>query len=222
MATVYHSEGNFENAYILYFKFMTLFLEKILTHPEYKAVPAQLKRSNQEKLKEVLPLTEKLKSKLLDRYQSEYTQFLAAKEAERVRREAEQRARDVQRNKMRGSQVPNTPLDVGLAQLDISGSIPPMPSAPDSDSLLDQVVYPNDFPSQPTNKSNLPAGLLLPDSNKATPKFDRNLKPSDSLLEGNLRCVLVPADTMAKFLSLAGRNTANNVETCGILAGRLV
>lgn len=221
MATVYHAEGNFENAYILYFKFMTLFLEKILTHPEYKAVPAQLKRSNQEKLKEVLPLTEKLKSKLFDRYQAEYTQFLAAK-ADRVRREAEQRAREIQRNKMRASQVPNASLDAGMAQLDISSSIPPMPSAPDSDSMLDQVVYPNDFPSQPTNKSNLPAGLLLPDSNKATPKFDRNLKPSDSLIEGNLRCVLVPADTMAKFLSLAGRNTTNNVETCGILAGRLV
>lgn len=26
---------------------------------------------------------------------------------------------------------------------------------------------------------------------------------------------------MAKFLSLASKNTANNVETCGILAGRL-
>lgn len=225
MATVYHAEGNFENAYILYFKFMTLFLEKILTHPEYKAVPAQLKRSNQEKLKDVLPLTEKLKSKLLERYQTEYTQFLAAKEAERVRREADQRARELQRNKMRASQVPNASLDAGLAKLDISGSIPPMPSAPDSDSMLDQVVYPNDFPSKTTNKSNLPAGLLLPDSNKSTPKFDRNLKPlahSDSLIEGNLRCVLVPADTMAKFLSLASRNTSNNVETCGILAGRLV
>lgn len=41
-----------------------------------------------------------------------------------------------------------------------------MPSAPD---LLDQVVYPNDFPTGP-NKSNLPtSGLLLPDSHKAMP-----------------------------------------------------
>lgn len=46
----------------------------------------------------------------------------------------------------------------------------PMPSAPD---LLDQVVYPNDFPTGP-NKSNLPtSGLLLPDSHKAMPpKYD--------------------------------------------------
>lgn len=36
MATVYHAEGNLENAYILYIKFMTLFLDKILSHPEYK------------------------------------------------------------------------------------------------------------------------------------------------------------------------------------------
>lgn len=122
-----------------------------------------------------------------------------------------------------------------------------MPSAPD---LLDQVVYPNDFPTGP-NKSNLPtSGLLLPDSHKAMPSkyfafslpilldpilkkfvlylprpsFDRTLKPtasSESLMEGFLRQILVPQDTMSKFLALASKNTANNVETCGILAGRL-
>lgn len=42
-----------------------------------------------------------------------------------------------------------------------------MPSAPD---ILDQVMYPNDFPTGP-NRSNLPSsGLLLPDSNKALPQ----------------------------------------------------
>lgn len=40
-------------------------------------------------------------------------------------------------------------------------------------------------------------------------------------MEGFLRQILVPQDTMSKFLALASKNTANNVETCGILAGRL-
>lgn len=56
------------------------------------------------------------------------------------------------------------------------------------------------------------------------PAFDRTLKPtvsSESLMEGFLRQILVPQDTMSKFLALASKNTANNVETCGILAGRL-
>lgn len=42
MANVYLEEGNLENAYILYMKFMTLFVEKIRKHPEYTSVPAQV------------------------------------------------------------------------------------------------------------------------------------------------------------------------------------
>lgn len=56
------------------------------------------------------------------------------------------------------------------------------------------------------------------------PYFDRSLKPDappTSLLEGFLRQIVVPDDTMTKFLTLANKNTVNNVETCGILAGRL-
>lgn len=56
------------------------------------------------------------------------------------------------------------------------------------------------------------------------PSIDRTLKPTsnESLAEGNLRSVLIPQDTMFKFLLLAAKNTASNIETCGILAGRLV
>lgn len=48
-----------------------------------------------------------------------------------------------------------------------SSDIQPLPSAPD---LLDQVMYPNDFPTGP-GRSNLPSsGLLLPDSNRTLPQ----------------------------------------------------
>lgn len=72
MANVYLAEGSLENAYILYMKFMTLFLEKIRKHPEYASVPAQVKAVNQAKLKEVMPKAEKLKQKLLDQYAKEH------------------------------------------------------------------------------------------------------------------------------------------------------
>lgn len=60
-----------------------------------------------------------------------------------------------------------------------------------------------------------------------SPHVDRSLKPvpdttnTTSLLGGSLRQIVVPDDTMSKFLSLASKNTSNNVETCGILAGCL-
>lgn len=108
MANVYYSEGNLENAYILYFRFMTLFIEKIPAHPEYKTVPGNLKKPNLDKLKEIMPLTEKLKAKLLERYEAEYTQFLINKEAERAKeieraKEAERAANESLKNKVNGN-----------------------------------------------------------------------------------------------------------------------
>lgn len=72
MANVYLEENNFENAYVLYIKYMTLFIEKIRKHPEYASVPADMKATNQAKLKEVMPKAEKLKAQLLDQYTKEY------------------------------------------------------------------------------------------------------------------------------------------------------
>lgn len=87
------------------------------------------------------------------------------------------------------------------------------PSAPDL-SDLDRVIYPNDFPTDPQK----PSQGLLPGTK---PAYDRTIKPSISLVEGGLRTVKVPENTMEKFLELAKSNTARNVETCGILAGQL-
>jgi len=89
MANVYYSEGNYENAYTLFIRFMTLFLEKIQTHPEYKTLALSIKQSNQLKIKEILPVTEQLKLKLLDAYQKEYAQYLVCKENERSCKELE-------------------------------------------------------------------------------------------------------------------------------------
>uniref|UniRef100_A0A1B0DIQ1 Uncharacterized protein n=2 Tax=Phlebotomus papatasi TaxID=29031 RepID=A0A1B0DIQ1_PHLPP len=211
MANVYLSEGNLEDAYILYMKFMTLFIEKIKSHPEYKTVAAATKQQNQAKLKEVLPITEKLKTTLLGRYEKEYTQFLANKEAERAKEAAA--ARERAKNSI---PPPTASLSGASAATDFA------PSAPNAE-LLDSIVYPNDFPSDPNRSSS--SGLILPDSDKkhpTRPTFDRNLKPSSSsLLDGTLRTVVVPIDTMTSFLELAKSNTQSNVETCAILAGAL-
>lgn len=85
MASVYLKEGSVENAYILYFKFMALFIEKVKLHPEYKTLPNSVKQPINSKLKEVMPVCEKLKEDLLTRYKKEYKQFLIEKEKERMR-----------------------------------------------------------------------------------------------------------------------------------------
>lgn len=79
MADVYLNEGSWENAYILYMKFMTLFLEKIRKHPDFKTVPVVERAQNDAKLKEVLPKAEKLKMKLLEIYEQEHKFYLKNK-----------------------------------------------------------------------------------------------------------------------------------------------
>nr|CAD7257741.1 unnamed protein product [Timema shepardi] len=75
MADVYMKEGNLENAFILYMKFMTLFIEKIRYHPDFSTVPVTDRATNAQKLREVMPKAEKLKSQLMECYENEYKRY---------------------------------------------------------------------------------------------------------------------------------------------------
>ena len=61
------------------------------------------------------------------------------------------------------------------------------------------------------------------------PDVDRTTKPDHFLSTGvtsankyGLKDVLVPRDIVVKFLNVAQTNTNRNVETCGILSGKMV
>ena len=56
------------------------------------------------------------------------------------------------------------------------------------------------------------------------PSFDRTLKPkaNNQANNYNLRTVYLPNDLIKKFLEVSASNTQRNIETCGILAGKLV
>lgn len=207
MAKVYMQEGNYENAYILFMRFLTLFVEKINEHPKIKEIPANVKKVNKEKMKEIMELTEKLKVKLLERYKKEYEQFLIDQENERKKTMEEAKRKEIEdaRNKTAKSNFPNP------------GSF--VPSAPNF-AELDQIVYPNDFPTDPQKPSQVPSGLIqISDVKPILPSFDRSTKPTPfhSLMEGGLRTIVIPDDTMKKFLDVARSNTVRNIETCGIL-----
>lgn len=165
MANVYLNEGNHENAFILYMRYMTLFIEKIRSHPDYASVKTQVKAINKSIKEEIMPTTEKLRNKLLTQYQREYEQFLAHKEALRVRemeRERQKQREEANRRAAAAAAASGGVPSLIPANLHVqmdSGNL--LPSAPEL-GLLDQVVYPNDFPT-PSNRSNLPSsGLLLP------------------------------------------------------------
>lgn len=56
----------------------------------------------------------------------------------------------------------------------------------------------------------------------SAPSFDRSTKPTSTLsASDSLRKVIIPLSLSQDFLSAAAENTNRNIETCGILAGKL-
>lgn len=79
--------------------------------------------------------------------------------------------------------------------------------------------YMNDF-----DLSTLNFEILNVLFSNGAPNFDRSTKPDHFTSTGfsGLRQVIVPSDLMRKFMVLAEHNTLRNIETCGILAGKMV
>lgn len=80
MASVYLEEGNLENAFVLYNKFITLFVEKLPSHRDYQQCEVPEKQDIMKKLKEIaFPRTDELKKDLLRKYNTEYQEYLQSK-----------------------------------------------------------------------------------------------------------------------------------------------
>nr|CAH0109413.1 unnamed protein product [Daphnia galeata] len=221
MADVYYKEGSIESAYTLYLKFLTIFVEKIIEHPEYHTLsPAERSQFNP-KIKDVFPKTETLKQKLHQIFQEEhdmYEEEMAKKKLEeslrlekemeilRIKKEEEEKRRQYSEEKERlmgrvGYQIPpEQPI-----QLKPDEKIPTFPASN---------LYPSNQVPSMTHETKASA--------REVPGFDRNLKPRTIFLgPSGLRTVVLPAALLDEFVSLANSNTRSNVETCGILAGKL-
>ncbi|KAG7232800.1 hypothetical protein INR49_008077, partial [Caranx melampygus] len=79
MAAVYLEEGSLENAYVLYTKFITLFVEKLPSHRDYQQSSVPDKQLIMKKLQEVaFPRRDELKKRLEEKYSREHTEYLRA------------------------------------------------------------------------------------------------------------------------------------------------
>ncbi|XP_059518751.1 AMSH-like protease isoform X2 [Myotis daubentonii] len=210
MASVYLEEGNLENAFVLYNKFITLFVEKLPSHRDYQqcAVPEKqdimknkyraefLKKLEHQRLIEA----ERKRIAQMRQQQLETEQFLFF--------EDQLKKQELARGQMRSQETP------ALSE-QIDGSALSCFPKHQNNSLL------NVFADQP-NKSDA--------TNYAShsPPVNRALKPAATLsavqnlvVEG-LRCVVLSRDLCHRFLLLAESNTARGIETCGILCGKLM
>ncbi|XP_063066787.1 STAM-binding protein-like A [Engraulis encrasicolus] len=101
MANIYADEGNTEHAFILYNKYITLFIEKLPKHKDYKTANIPEKKETMRKLKEIaFPKAEELKELLLKQYDKDYAEYLVRKKAEEeahARELARQRQQEAER-----------------------------------------------------------------------------------------------------------------------------
>ncbi|CAI6346711.1 unnamed protein product [Macrosiphum euphorbiae] len=223
MADVYTKENNLEQAYILYMRFMTLFLETINEHPDYKNVPIEERNLNYRALRDVLPKTENIKAKLLEQYSTEYELYQEQKALEEFKEKREQKVLNIEQS--------NTPPSKNVAQEHLNSIL--------DNSKVPELNTPTSFElRQPdhnlinftelndnTLTSNMPTySNSKIQFNQHKPIVDRSTKPmlnKNTSNPYNLRQIIVPGNLTRRFLEQAQRNTSNNLETCGILAGKL-
>ncbi|XP_039180186.1 STAM-binding protein isoform X2 [Crotalus tigris] len=197
MATIYSEEGNIERAFILYNKYITLFLEKLPKHREYKTAIIPEKRETVKKLKEVaFPKAEELKKELLAKYNKEYAEYNIQKkkqEEEFARTLALQQQLEEERQRVARMKQQQAEQEQFHAFEDM-------------------------IRRQELEKERL---RVVQQFGTATPGPLEDPLIPDAVIDG-LRHIIVPRELCHKFLQLADANTARGVETCGILCGKLM
>jgi len=246
MGDVYYDEENTENAYVLYLKYLTLFVEKLRQHPEFKSQCAPEKSRINSHVRRVMERSEKLKLTLKSSYERQYAAWKASEE-ERERLEKQARAKEGQRLREElGKRYHDEKEKTLAAQRDYEAALFHQIQA-DKEAEAEQLELAikmskqheaegkaraerNTAAAVPPDRSTKPSApsssaAAPPPENSLPSVPDRSTKPSSASLysnaAGGLRTVVVPSMAEGKFLSVAQPNTSRNVETCAILAGKL-
>ncbi|XP_061906641.1 STAM-binding protein-like A isoform X3 [Entelurus aequoreus] len=250
MAHVYAEEGNIEHAFVLYNKYITLFIEKLPRHRDYKTANIPEKKDTLKKLKDVaFPQAEILKKALTKRFEQEYAQYLVKKKAEeeaqaleqsRQRALNEERERVAVMTRRQQEQEQFSAFEEMIRRQELERERQRVllefatPSAPAPDTPLIPGIQgpPALSPNDPLGPRDMSGGINHQDNRTSAvvspPTFDRTLKPGSLVSPGNnnvtvdaLRQLAVPSELCRHFLRLAEANTSRAVETCGILCGKL-
>ncbi|KAG8193409.1 hypothetical protein JTE90_009634 [Oedothorax gibbosus] len=210
MAKMYLDEGELENSFILYTKYMTLFIEQIPKHPDYGSLTELERITTRKKLETIFSIAEKIKASIRVSYTKKYEQWkedMEKQEAEEQLRqlqlyEEQQKRLKEQKQREEFEKEKNWRLEQGREML---RNTEPPPVYPESVDIIDTYSLPgNDYtPSVPDNEEDRspvsrqsvysPSPSLcslqsIPSSieNRAisTPSIDRSTKPRSLLSPG--------------------------------------
>ncbi|XP_030256646.1 AMSH-like protease isoform X6 [Sparus aurata] len=230
MAAVYLEEGSLENAYVLYTKFITLFVEKLPAHRDYQQCSVPEKQLIMKKLQEVaFPRKDELKTRLQEKYSREHSEYLRAQacsqaammvdgcgqqlqqlslldeDRKRILLLEEERQRVAALRRMQIESEQFRYFEDQLRRQELANRRgEEEEQKPIRDGARSQGADPN--------RNRPPAPIRQPAATLAGVQTQR--------VEG-LRRVVIPRDLTYRFLLLADSNTARGIETCGVLCGRL-
>ncbi|KAM6951872.1 AMSH-like protease [Aplochiton taeniatus] len=239
MAAVYLEEGSLENAYVLYNKFITLFVEKLPGHKDYQQCCVPEKHLIMKKLQEVaFPRKDQLKKLLQEKYNREHSEYLRTQnqalvvegcgqqlqrltllEEERQRltllEEERQRVATLRRMQIESEQFRH--FEDQLRRQELANrrgeeAEQKVPEVTDGSCLSRQPMRNHVRPQADSNRNRPPPTASRPSVTLAGVHSQR--------VEG-LRRVVIPKDLTYRFLLLADSSTARGIETCGVLCGKL-
>lgn len=244
MAAVYLEEGSLENAYVLYTKFITLFVEKLPGHKDYQQCSIPERQLIMKKLQEVaFPRKDELKKRLQEKYSREHSEYLRAQsqpvvvdrcgqqlqqlsllDEDRKRglmlEEEKQRVAALRRMQIESEQFRYFEDQLRRQEL---ANRRGEEAEPKANTKVPEVTDGSCLSKQPV-KNNIRSQGADPNRNRPSAPISQ---PAATLagvhtqrVEG-LRRVVIPRDLTYRFLLLADSNTTRGIETCGVLCGRL-
>ncbi|XP_067858628.1 AMSH-like protease [Heptranchias perlo] len=244
MASVYLEEGNLENAFVLYNKFITLFVEKLPKHRHYQTCAIPEKQDILKKLKEVaFPRAEELKMQLIAKYGAEHKEHMTAQFSQSNCKEDNserlQQNKLIEEEKLRVARIRQQQLEVQqfhffeeqLKRQDFmkekQKEVKLRASEQSDGGMLTctAAAHGNTEPSIPPRQAANASGQVPSDAQPGwCPPVDRSLKPQSATTRQSvdgLQHVVLPKDLCKRFLMQADTNTVRGIETCGILSGKL-
>ncbi|XP_037611882.1 AMSH-like protease isoform X2 [Sebastes umbrosus] len=247
MAAVYLEEGSLENAYVLYTKFITLFVEKLPGHRDYQHCSLPEKQLIMKKLQEVaFPRKDELKKRLQEKYSREHSEYLRA-QSQAAAAVVDGCGQQLQRLSLLGEDRRRCLLLEEERQR--VAALRRMQIESEQFRFFEDQLRRQELANRRGEEAELKVETKVPEvtdgsclsqqpirdsvrSQGADPNRNRPAAPvsqSAATLAGvhaqrveGLRRVVIPRDLTYRFLLLADANTARGIETCGVLCGRLM
>ncbi|XP_029701179.1 AMSH-like protease isoform X1 [Takifugu rubripes] len=235
MADVYLAEGSLENAYVLYTKFIILFVEKLPHHRDYQQCSVPERRLIMKKLQEVvLPRRDDLKKRLEEKYSRDQREYLSSKSQSAVLDGGGEQLQKVplldkdQRWLLLMEQEKQRVASMRRLQVEseqfryFEDQLRRQELASQRGGEVSKMTEGTCLSQQPIRDAVGPKMEAVGRNRAAPVHYGATLAGVHTAHRGEgLRRVVLPRELMSQFLMLASSNTSQGIETCGVLCGRL-